>query len=351
MTVLKKFEPRTGDIKQLEWILDQLTTEQEDIKRRVLIDLKRIRGGDRGKFNASNFIEQLFADRDDVVLLHDLKFKQGDLESQVDHLVVSTDGTAYLFETKNFSNGLKVSNEGQFAYWNRFKRSFYSINSPIENAEKNKQVLNQLLKSSLKAPLAFKHFILVDHRAKLIKPELGFEMIVRSDEIASLISKDLKTSSGLFETLKRLFGLTSSVSSEQLKESLSCLLTAHQNSDLNYIEKYGLNLNYDSSSVVETSSSEPQNYSSEPRLQRLTLAKLAREMAIHPQELQARLTEQGLLEKRGFKTFVSDKGRDAGIQFRKGQRGVFFLIPTEMAKDPSLLIPAQATTADDSDNQ
>lgn len=45
MTVLKKFEPRTDDIKQLEWILDQLTTEQEDIKRRVLVDLKRVRGG------------------------------------------------------------------------------------------------------------------------------------------------------------------------------------------------------------------------------------------------------------------------------------------------------------------
>ncbi|WFE68282.1 nuclease-related domain-containing protein [Thiomicrospira sp. R3] len=347
MTVLKKFEPRTDDIKQLEWILDQLTTEQEDIKRRVLVDLKRVRGGDRGKYNASTFIESLFADRKDVIILHDLRLNNGDVESQIDHLVIATDGHVNLFETKNFSNGLKVNTEGQFAYWNRFKRTFYGINSPVENAEKNKHILKVLLEPVFGKVPDFSHYILVDYRAKLVKPEKGFDMIVRSDTIKDLLgTQDSSSKGGIINAVKRLFGLNNSLSTSQLKAKLASLLEQHQALDFNYIEKYGLNLDYNPSSAPQAVELE-RNYSTEPKLQRLTLAKLAREMAIHPQELQARLVEQGLLEKRGFKTFVSEKGREAGIQFRKGQRGIFFLIPSEMAQNPVLQLPAKTVSETD----
>lgn len=349
MTVLKEFAPRTDDIKQLEWILDQLTTEQEDIKRRVLVDLKRVRGGDRGKYNASIFIENLFSDREDVIILHDLRLKHGEVESQIDHLVIATDGHVNLFETKNFSNGLKVNAEGQFSYWNRFKRTFFGINSPIENAKKNKLILKALLEPVFgKAPV-FSHYILVDYRAKLVKPEKGFEMIVRSDVIKDLLGTEESSSKGgILNAVKRLFGLTNGLSTSQLKAKLVGLLEQHQPLDFNYIEKYGLNLDYNPSLAPEPADVK-HHFPTETRLQRLTLAKLAREMAINPQELQARLVEQGLLEKRGFKTFVTVKGREAGIQFRKGQRGIFFLIPSEMAQDPALQLPAK--TVSDTDDQ
>jgi len=342
MTVLKSFEPRVEEIKQLEWILDQLTVEQEDIKRKALVDLKRVRGGDRGKFNASQFIENLYSDRKDVVILHDLRLVNEDQASQIDHLVIGCDGSVTLFETKNFTNGLKISPEGQFAYWNRFKRSFYSINSPLENAERNKQSLKAKLEPMMGKTPRFQHYIIVDYRAKLIKPETGFEMIVRSDEV----KKQLEThkpagQDGLIGSIKRLFGFGSeAVGQSQLVSQVTPLVRAHQPLIMDYVEKYGLDFSYDPAKVEMKTESE--SYSPEPRLQRLTLAKLAREMGIHSQELQARLVEQGLLEKRSFKTFVSEKGREAGIQFRKGQRGIFFLIPTEMAQDPALQTPVKS---------
>ncbi|WP_044406461.1 nuclease-related domain-containing protein [Thiomicrospira microaerophila] len=344
MTVLKKFEPRVEEIKQLEWILDQLTVEQEDIKRKALVDLKRVRGGDRGKFNASEFIENLYAGRDDVVIMHDLRLGQGEQASQLDHLVIGCDGRVTLFETKNFTNGLKVGEDGQFAYWNRFKRSFYSINSPLDNAEKNKLNLKPKLETMLGKMPAFQHFIVVDYRAKLIKPDTGYDMIVRSDEVKKRLEADKPSDQGgLMASIKRLFGFGSpeGVPHSQLVKQVAPLVEAHQPLIIDYVEKYGLNLDYDPTKV-EVKPGTESSYQPEARLQRLTLAKLAREMGIHSQDLQARLVEQGLLEKRGFKTFVSDKGREAGIQFRKGQRGIFFLLPTEMAKDPALQTPAKS---------
>lgn len=341
MTVLKNFEPRLAEIAQLEWLLEQLTPEQDDIKRKALVDLKRVKGGDRGKFNASQFVENLYAGRNDVVMFHDLRLVKGEQVSQVDHLVVTADGHVTLFETKNFTNGLKVSDDGQFAYWNRFKRSFYSINSPLENAEKNKQNLTPILTQCLgKAPV-FQHFILVDYRAKLIKPEKGFEMIVRSDEVNAHIQKHSSAAKGGFlGSIKRMFGMGAEhLTADQLVSRMKPLINEHQPQAFNYIEKFGLELDYDPSKVEVNL--QPDTYQPEPRMQRLTLAKMAREMAISPQELQARLVEQGLLEKRGFKTFVSDKGREAGIQFRKGQRGIFFLVPTAMSQDSALQTPAR----------
>lgn len=350
MTVLKKFEPRLAEIAQLEWLLDQLTPEQDDIKRKAMVDLKRVKGGDRGKFNASQFVETLYADRNDVVILHDLRLVKDEQSSQVDHLVVEGDGRVTLFETKNFTNGLKVSDEGDFAYWNRFKRSFYSINSPLENAEKNKQNLRDALTQFLGKTPTFHHFILVDYRAKLIKPETGFEMIERSDKIKSRLEKNNSAAKGgFFGSIKRMFGMGDSLSVGQLTSRLAPLINEHQPLAFNYIEKYGLDLVYEPSKAE--ASIKPENYQPEPKMQRLTLAKMAREMTIHPQELQARLVEQGLLEKRGFKTFVSDKGRESGIQFRKGQRGIFFLIPTAMGQDPALQVPAQPVEAPDTTAQ
>ena len=341
MTVLKNFEPRLAEIAQLEWLLEQLTPEQDDIKRKALVDLKRVKGGDRGKFNASQFVENLYAGRNDVVMFHDLRLVKDDQVSQVDHLVVDSEGGVTLFETKNFTNGLKVSDEGQFAYWNRFKRSFYSINSPLENAEKNKQNLTPTLIRCLGKTPIFQHFILVDYRAKLIKPEKGYEMIVRSDEVKAKIEKNTSEAKGGFlGSIKRMFGMGGeNLTPEQLISRMKPLVNEHQPQAFNYIEKFDLELDYDPSKVEINV--QPENYQPEPRMQRLTLAKMAREMAITPQELQARLVEQGLLEKRGFKTFVSDKGREAGIQFRKGQRGIFFLIPTSMSQDAELQTPAR----------
>lgn len=343
MAVIKKFEPRTADVKQLEWILNQLTPEQDKLKRLVLGDLKRIRHGDKAERNSSYLLDQLYADRSDAILLHGLRLELDDQVAQIDHLAINRFGIVTLFETKSFSTGIKVDAKGVFWRWNRFKKRYIEMASPIKQSERHIRVLTKQLAEMGFSPAGFRHFVLVDYQAKLIKPEKGFEQVCRPDRIKDAMMQS-STSHGLggwLKSLTRIFA--KSYSEAELQQVGQHLLSQHQSIKMDYLTKYGLDWTYEPEDEPEQNDSRQDDdaMDSKPRLERLTMAKLARVMGINASELQARLFEHDYLEPRGFKTFVTEKGKAEGIQFRKGRRGFFFLLPARLADEAVLQVPAK----------
>lgn len=343
MPVIKKSESRSNEIRQIETILESLSPEQEKIKRLALGDLKRLQSAERAEQNATKVLGSLFRDQADAILLSGLRFERDGQVAQVDHLAINQHGVVSLFETKHFSSGIKLDSKGRFWRWDRFKKRYIEIASPFNLSKLNQPVVKQVLAELGMRNPAFRHFVVVDYKAKLIKPKKGYDNLCRPDQVQQTLMSQTN-GGGLFSIYKRLTGWLGCRSIDQ-----SALLTLgddlqDQNApiEVDYWVKYGLTPTKDQIAKAATqaptqSSHQADDNGDKPeRLERLTMPKLARALNISPAEMETRLIEQGFMEKRGEKTFVTDQGKAAGIQFRKGRRGFFFLLPATLVNEPSL---------------
>lgn len=344
MPVLKKSESRSNEIRQLETILDTLDPEQEKIKRLALGDLKRLQAAERAEQNATKVLGSIFRDQPGAVLLSGLRFERDGQVALIDHLAINEHGVVSLFETKHFTTGIKLDSKGRYWRWDRFKKRYIEIASPFNLSKLNQPIVKQVLAELGMRNPAFRHFVVVDYKAKLIKPKKGYNNLCRPDRVQqTLLNKT--NGGGILSVFKRLTGWLGCRSMDQasLVELGDDLQDQNAPIEVDYWGKYGLTPSQ--AQVEQAASKAPVQSNSHPtddnaekteRLERLTMPKLARAMNISPAEMELRLIEEGFMEKRGEKTFVTDQGKAAGIQFRKGRRGFFFLLPATLVNEPSL---------------
>lgn len=340
MPVLKKSESRSNEIRQIETILDTLTPEQEKIKRLALGDLKRLQAAERAEQNATKVLGSLFRDQAGAVLLSGLRFECDGQVAQVDHMAINEHGVVSLFETKHFSSGIKLDSKGRFWRWDRFKKRYIEIASPFNLSKLNQPIVKQVLNELGMSNPAFRHFVVVDYKAKLIKPKKGYDNLCRPDRVQKTLM-DKTNGGGLFSIFRRLTSWLGCRSMDQdtLLDLGDDLQDQNEPIEVDYWAKYGLTpskVASKSRASSEVSVSTQDTDTKPERLERLTMPKLARALNISPAEMELRLIEEGFMEKRGDKTFVTDQGKAAGIQFRKGRRGFFFLLPAKLVNEPSL---------------
>ncbi|WP_029934909.1 nuclease-related domain-containing protein [Thiomicrospira pelophila] len=342
MPVLKKSESRSNEIRQIETILDTLTPEQEKIKRLAVGDLKRLQAAERAEQNATKVLGSLFRDQAGAILLSGLRFEHDGQVAQIDHLAINEHGVVSLFETKHFSSGIKLDSKGRFWRWDRFKKRYIEIASPFNLSKLNQPIVKQVLAELGMNNPTFRHFVVVDYKAKLIKPKKGYDNLCRPDRVEKTLM-DKTNGGGFFSIFKRLTGWLGCRSMDQaaLVELGEDLQDQNAPIKVDYWAKYGLTPSKSQIAKAEFKTQTPSSNSDDDadkpeRLERLTMPKLARALNISPAEMELRLIEEGFMEKRGDKTFVTDQGKAAGIQFRKGRRGFFFLLPATLVNEPTL---------------
>lgn len=78
---------------------------------------------------------------------------------------------------------------------------------------------------------------------------------------------------------------------------------------------------------------ESQQQPQQQNYQKLTTSNLARKLNLTTRELNDKLVAQGFLEVKGDNLFLTDKGKQAGGEFKKGQHGIYFLWLADMNID------------------
>lgn len=80
----------------------------------------------------------------------------------------------------------------------------------------------------------------------------------------------------------------------------------------------------------ETTPDDPKPASQSGGYSKLTIAKLAAKQGIKTQEMTTKLIAAGLLETRNGNDYLTDKGKSAGGEFRKGSYGIYFIWPENL---------------------
>lgn len=255
--------------------------------------------------------------------------------AQIDHLILNRFGYVYLFETKNFSTGIRVDEDSVFWRWDSYKKHYIEIPSPIEQSKRHETTLQQALDKVGYKVTGFEHFIVVDYNAKLIKPKKGFDHVCRPDRLEEAIDKMIDNA-GILQTFKEMAVFIKNTMPLSLGACQICaeeLSQMHQPIRIDYRKLFNVAEHQEEMVIAE-----PQaNYTTEQSTQTqnhltqhefLTLSKMAKKLQISKNEFTAKLHHLGYFEKKNDYDYLTAKGKVNGIRFQKGKFGFFFLFPS-----------------------
>lgn len=202
----------------------------------IYSDIKKMRMGAKAEKNAAHMLERWvfgWKSKDDCIIANDLRLEIDGQIAQIDHLVMNKIGVVRLIETKTFSTGIKITDDGNFLRWNDKKKVYEEIPSPLEQSVRHEQVLTAVLKEIGYDAILFQHFVVVDYQAKLIKPDNKFHNVCRPDKLSEALNKEvdsnviptMKEWKAAFKGVPRLF--TKGYKADEMKDVAEKLVSVN----------------------------------------------------------------------------------------------------------------------------
>lgn len=147
--LLKDIDDKTPDLGRLQELLvrSDLSPRQRDD---IFKQMDNIRTGYRGERDAAFFLNDSFGDRENTILIHDLRLEHGGRVAQIDHLLINRFRRVYVLETKSLNANLACNEAGEWTAWyGSGKRGIpQPIASPIEQARRHVSVLDSWFKAN-----------------------------------------------------------------------------------------------------------------------------------------------------------------------------------------------------------
>lgn len=296
--ILKEVD--NSNIKALEELLESAPKNK---KRPIELEIYRLKRGFSGEKNAGYYIEQASGEKSFIA--HDIRLDVGGDIAQIDHIRINRFSSVTLFETKHFSNDIKIDEKGCFFY--KKEGIYRPFPSPIKQSERHEKVLKKAFKLVGFTPIFINHVILFSYDSKIEKPK-GFGNVCYPDFIHEAVDSNVDKSnplSGLGSVAKKLIKPSLSP-----KEALEEIINAfHKPIKFDYEAKFGL------------PRKELTNY------EKLTLPKFSKLNAMSKVQVEESLLSSNFIIKVKGVLYATDKGEVLGIESKKGRYGHYILIP------------------------
>ena len=232
--LLKKADDKSKRLRLLEDLQQShaLDARQKDWLQQ---ELDRLRKGIQGERDAAHYLDNYLADGKNSILIHDFRFVLEGEAAQIDHLLMNRLADVFLFETKNFSGNLRITDNGEFSV--NYGRREIGIPSPLEQSRRHERVLAKLLarldiKPRVGSQFQFHHVVLVDPKATITRPPpktLDTSMVIKADQFPDWHKKFGDQDIGVLDAFK---GLANLRSTDTVREWCEKLLRQHRPADL-----------------------------------------------------------------------------------------------------------------------
>lgn len=117
-----------------------------DRKKRIEQELRTVRAGMKGEQEAAYLIDFHFKDRESWIVVHDLRLEVNGRVAQIDHLLLHRCLDCYVLETKHFSSGMKITEDGEFLRWNHYRKTYEGMPSPLTQNDRHVAVLGRCIR-------------------------------------------------------------------------------------------------------------------------------------------------------------------------------------------------------------
>lgn len=350
--ILKEADTKTPQIAELEALLAAAGIPAAT-KQHLERELKLLRAGIKGERESTYDIDFYSGASKNRIVIHDLRLEHNGRVAQIDHLILNRLLEVYVLETKHFSEGVSINEQGEFSIW--FAGKPRGIPSPLEQNERHIAVLQDVFKTldmptrlGIRLQPSFESVVLVSKSARIGRPEkFDTRRVVKSDHLERWINKNIDSGSPLL--MAKVVGV------DTLTAIARQLVALHRPLVPDYRARFGITEAMlsatptltppASTSPPETADAsaphaapEAENPGAETTVApssgtaRLTTSKLAKALGLKTAELTERLIARGLLELRDGKTYITAAGKSAGGEFRMSPKfGPYFLWPADLA--------------------
>jgi ssDNA-binding Zn-finger/Zn-ribbon topoisomerase 1 len=230
---------------QIDYLSDLLERNLPVAKKGMVErELKNLYSGKKGEESSAYYLDFEFRSSKNWMLIHDLRLEHNGDVAQIDHLLIGRMLDIYVVESKNFSQGVVISEEGDFCYF--YHNKPIPIQSPLAQNERHIRLLdrfltdNNLLPKRLGVTLrpAYKNIVLISPTSRLTKPKKGLydcSAVMKSDKFLERFNNDLKD-----ESIGSMMSIAKLISENSLRTFVEALVLAHTPTTINYLAKFGL---------------------------------------------------------------------------------------------------------------
>jgi len=213
----------------------------EDKKRLIERELKNLHSGNKGEKTSAYYLDFDYSASKNWVIIHDLRLEHNGDVAQIDHLMIGRMLDIYVIESKNFTYGVSISDEGDFSYF--YNNRPISIPSPISQNERHIRLLDRFLSENNLLPKRlgvtiepnYRNIVLISPQSRLTKPKRGLydcTAVMKADKFVERLKKDTDDES--------LTNLAKVISSDSLKEFSEKIILHHKPFTIDYVAKFGL---------------------------------------------------------------------------------------------------------------
>lgn len=226
----------------VDYLSDLLERDIPDDKKRLIErELKNLYSGNKGEKTSAYYLDFDYSASKNWVIIHDIRLEHNGDVAQIDHLMIGRMLDIYVIESKNFTYGVSISDEGDFSYF--YNNRPFSIPSPILQNERHIRLLDRFLSDNNLLPKRlgvtikpnYQNIVLISPQSRLTKPKSGLydcTAVMKADKFVERFKKDSDDES--------LTSLAKVISSNSLKEFAEKIILHHKPFTIDYIAKFGL---------------------------------------------------------------------------------------------------------------
>lgn len=250
--IIKESDGRSQDIAALNRLLSHPNATKQ-VKDKINDELRMLKAGVKEEQSAAYNIDFHFSNSKNWMVLHDLRLEHADAVAQIDHLIINRTLEVFVCESKSFSEGFSISEQGEFTQTYQGKEK--GITSPIEQNKRHIHLLDKFFAAGcvkLPSRLGFtikpslSSLILVSNTAIVRRPPLekfDSRQVIKNDQFFTSVGKTLDEASAL--------SLAKAVSSDTLEALAREIAGHHKAITFDYAKKFGLD---STASIAQTPS-------------------------------------------------------------------------------------------------
>lgn len=239
--IIKTADDKTSQIT----ILESLGARREanaDVRNRIEREIRNMRAGIKGENEAAYEIDFHFGASKNYAVIHDLRIECEGRVAQIDHFVIGRFLDMWVCETKNFSEGIAINEQGECSRF--FNNKPYGMASPFEQNRKHIMVLESLFKTgavALPKRLGMSirpnmhGVILVSNNARISRPKTkitGVDTIIKSDQFRSMVEQANEADTNPL-TIAKVIG------ADTLENLARAIAAQHKPIEFNWAAKFG----------------------------------------------------------------------------------------------------------------
>lgn len=234
--LLKSADNKEERIAELETLL---AVASPDKQPRIQQEIVTLNTDIRRESVTAQYINFHYEKDENWIVFHDLWLEANGWVAQIDLLMINRSLDCYVFDTKQFNNRLKITDDGGFLRWNEARQKHETVPSPLLQNERNMPVLKEILTEVFTPERVGKRIkptlhpmVLVSATSFIERPRhFDTRQVIQADRLKSVIEKG-----GLLKAI----GTAKQVDSATLSMLGHHLLAMHRPIRINYRALFGM---------------------------------------------------------------------------------------------------------------